>query len=112
MKWEGGGGIAGLFASLTVYRDHGARATDNEKHADFTLTGGEWRTLGRRLKAARFGTLEKRYAPTPVIPDSTFDEVTYRGRSVTVATGGHPPRRLQRLLSYLWKLHERHQPSR
>lgn len=101
-----------MSASLTVFTDHTARAEENGKRAAFTLSDREWRRLGERLRAARFRTLEARYVPEPVVPDGTFDTVRYRGRTVTVATGGDPPRRLERLLRHIGRLHERHAPAR
>ena len=112
VKWNGGGGLAGISVSLTVYADRTAQAETSGKTADFTLTPREWTRLTDRLRAARFRTLERRYAPEPIWPDSTADTVRYRGREVTVWTGGEPPRRLTRLLRCIWRLHDRHEPSR
>ena len=113
MEWSGGGGIAGLFSSLTVYTDHTAVAEENGTAGErVTLTDREWRKLDARLRAARFRTLEKRYAPEPIWPDSTSETVRYRGREVTVWSGGEPPRRLNRLLRHIWRLQDRYEPAR
>jgi hypothetical protein len=112
VAWETSGGIAGFTASLTVYADRSARATTNGERARFDLTRREWSRLGARLRAARFGTLERRYAPPARIPDGTEDIVRHRGRTVVVQTGGEPPARLARLLRHLARLHGRHDPAR
>jgi hypothetical protein len=113
VEWSGGGGIAGLFSALTVYTDHTAVAEENGTEGDrVRLTDREWHKLNERLRAARFRTLEKRYAPEPIWPDSTSETVRYRGREVTVWSGGEPPRRLDRLLRYIWRLQDRYEPSR
>ena len=78
----------------------------------FRVSRREWSALNERLRAARFGTLERRYAPDVRIPDGTQEIVRHRGHTVTVETGGDPPRRLERLLRHLARLHERHAPAR
>lgn len=112
VKWDAGGGLAALHGGLTVFTDHTATWVENEQEADVSLTDRQWRTLNRRLKASRFRTLERSYAPEPVWPDSTYETVRYRGRTVDVATGGEPPRRLKRLLRHLSRLHDRLDPGR
>jgi hypothetical protein len=112
VAWETSGGIAGITAGLTVHADHTGRATQNGETARFLVTRREWSALNERLRAARFRTLERRYAPEARIPDGTLDVVRHRGHTVTVETGGDPPRRLERLLRHLARLHERHAPSR
>ena len=112
VAWTISGGIAVTTAGLTVYADHHARADVDGERARFHLTDREWSTLRARLRAARFGTLAPRYAPAQRVPDGTSETVRHRGRTVTVETGGDPPRRLVRLLRHLSRLHERHAPSR
>jgi hypothetical protein len=112
LEWRAGGGIAGISLSLTVYADHTAQAETRGETSDFTLTAREWRKLTDRLRAARFRSLEETYAPEPIVPDSTYETVRHRGRAVTVWTDGAPPRRLTRLLGYIARLHERHDPPR
>jgi hypothetical protein len=112
VKWDAGGGLAALHGGLTVFTDRSATWVENDERADVTLSDRQWRKLGDRLRASRFRTLERRYAPEPVWPDSTYETVRYRGRTVEVATGGEPPRRLERLLRHLARLHGRLDPGR
>jgi hypothetical protein len=113
VQWETGGGIGGgTGTALAVYTDRTGRAEEGGATARFELTRREWSALRERLRAARFGTLARRYAPTPRILDSTYDIVRHRGRTVTVWTGGDPPRRLVRLIRHLARLHRAHEPSR
>jgi hypothetical protein len=112
VDWDAGGGLAALHGGLQVFTDHTAVWEENGETADVRLTDRQWRRLGERLRAARFRSLERRYAPEPVWPDSTYQTVRHRGRTVEVATGGRPPRRLQRLLRHLSRLHGRLEPGR
>ena len=95
-----------------MFDDHSARADLNGESARFDLTRREWSKLRERLRAARFRTLAPRYAPEPRVLDGTSETVRYRGRTVTVETGGDPPRRLERLLRHLARLQARHAPAR
>ena len=97
---------------LTVYKDRTARAETFGDSADFTLGDRRWAQLGRRLRAARFDTLQRRYRPEFPVADGTFDEVRYRGRATTVETGAEPPRRLVRLIALLRRIHGSHLQSR
>jgi hypothetical protein len=109
VRWETGGGIAGITGTvLTVHADRTARAEAFGDAADFTLGDRRWAQLGRRLRAARFDTLQRRYRPRLPVADGTFDEVRHRGRAVTVETGGEPPRRLVRLIALLRRIHGAH----
>jgi hypothetical protein len=102
-----------MSGSLVVYTDHTAVAEENGSAGErVRITDREWAKLTGRLRAARFRTLEQRYAPEPIFPDSTYDTVRYRGREVTVWTGGEPPARLRRLLRHIWRLHDRYEPAR
>jgi hypothetical protein len=112
VAWDRSGGIAGITERLTVHADHTGRATLNGETVRFFVTRREWSALGERLRAARFGMLERRYAPPARIPDGTSEVVRHRGRTVTVETGGDPPRRLELLLRHLARLHDRHAPAR
>jgi hypothetical protein len=112
VEWDAGGGLAALHGGLQVYTDHAATWEENGDAAEVRLTDRQWRKLDARLKASRFRTLKRSYAPEPVIPDSTYETVRYRGRTVGVSTGGEPPRRLERLLRHLARLHDRLDPGR
>jgi hypothetical protein len=113
VSWSYGGGIAGITGtSLTVFKDRTARALQDGEARDFTLGDRAWTRLRSRLRAARFGTLERRYAPPIPVADGTYDTVRYRGRAVTVETDGDPPRRLERLIALLARIHGAHAPAR
>jgi hypothetical protein len=112
VEWDAGGGLAALHGGLQVYTDRTATWEENGHEAEVRLTDRQWRKLNARLRASRFRTLERSYTPEPVVPDSTFETVRYRGRTVEVATGGDPPRRLERLLRHFTRLHGRLDPGR
>jgi hypothetical protein len=111
VRWSAGGGFTGGQTEMVVHRDRSARAVrdgDADTAREFKLSRREWKRLHERLAAARFRTLHAEYkAPAPV-PDGTFESVRYRGHTVTVSTGGVPPGRLERLLTTLYRIHNRH----
>jgi len=113
VRWETSGGIGGITGtSLTVFKDRTARAEEHGDERAFRVGDRRWGQLQRRLRAARFAGLAREYAPPVRIPDGTLDEVRYRGRTVAVETGGDPPRRLQRLIALLARIHRAHAPPR
>ena len=113
MHWETSGGIAGLTGvTLSIHRDRTARAETFGSHAEFTLGDRRWRQLGRRLRAARFGTLQRVYRPEFPVSDGMIDTVRYRDRVVGVETGAEPPERLARLLRLLTRIHAAHTAPR
>jgi hypothetical protein len=44
------------------------------------------------LKAVRFASLQRLYAPIGIVNDGIAETVAYRGIKVTVQTDGHPRR--------------------
>ena len=93
VRWETGGGIAWVTGTnLTVHTDRTARAEAFGKAAGFRLGDRRWAQLGRRLRAARFGTLQRVYRPEFPVADGMYDEVRYRGRAVPSSPGAKPPR--------------------
>ena len=106
VRYDVGGGIAGISERLTVARDGDARQTGNRRGSDhrFRLSAKQLRGLRRDLKNARFSTLKRVYRPRYVVNDGIGQSVSYNGRSVTVSTGATYPARLQRLLRRLGRL--------
>jgi len=106
VRYDVGGGIAGMSERLTVARDGKARQTDNRRGDErrFTLSAKQLRRLRRDLKNARFKTLKRSYRPKRVVNDGIGQTVTYKGRSVSVSTGATYPARLGRLLERLARL--------
>lgn len=106
VRYNVGGGLAGLSGALTVARDGTARQTGNRGGDDhrFVLSAKQLRGLKRDLKSARFKTLKRTYQPKYVVNDGVGESVTYKGRSVSVSTGATYPARLQRLLRRLGRL--------
>lgn len=106
VRYDVGGGLAGISERLTVARDGSARQTDNRRGDDrrFTLSAKQLRALRRDLKNARFTSLKRRYRPKRVVYDGIGQSVTYKGRSVSVSTGATYPARLGRLLERLGRL--------
>jgi hypothetical protein len=106
VRYDVGGGIAGISERLTVARDGTARQSGNRRGSDhrFMLSAQQLRGLRRDLKNARFATLKRSYRPEYVVNDGIAQAVTYKGRSVSVSTGAQYPARLQRLLRRLGRL--------
>jgi hypothetical protein len=109
VRYDVGGGIAGISERLIIARDGTARQSGNRSGDDhrFTLTAKQLRGLRRDLKHAEFSTLKAVYRPRYVVNDGIGQSVTYKGRSVTVSTGATYPARLQRLLRRLGRLMRR-----
>ncbi|MEA2246792.1 MAG: hypothetical protein QOH46_1321 [Solirubrobacteraceae bacterium] len=106
VRYDVGGGLAGLSGQLIVAADRTARQTGNRDGDDkrFTLSARQMRGLRRDLKRARFSTLKRTYRPKYVVNDGIGESVTYKGRSVSVSTGATYPARLHRLLGRLSRL--------
>lgn len=107
VRYSVGGGLAPLSARLVIDRDGGARRTGSRAPAgdhSFTLSAKGLRGLRRDLEHARFSTLKRTYRPKNVVNDGMSQDVTYKGRSVSVSTGASYPARLDRLLRRLSRL--------
>ena len=106
VRYNVGGGLAGISGKLVVAGDGKAQQTGNrsrdERH--FTLTAKQQSRLRRDLKHARFKTLKRSYSPKYVVNDGVSQSVTYKGRTVFVSTGAKYPARLQRVLRRLARL--------
>ena len=103
VRYQVGGGLAGISGQLTVARDRTASQTGNRRGDDhrFTLTAKQMSRLRRDLKHARFKSLKRSYSPKYIVNDGVSQSVTYKGRTVYVSTGAKYPARLQRLLRRL-----------
>jgi hypothetical protein len=106
VRYNVGGGLAGLSDQLIVARDGTARQSGNRRGDDhrFMLSGKQMRGLRRDLKRARFSRLKRSYQPKYMVNDGISQSVTYKGRSVSVSTGAEYPARLGRLLRRLGRL--------
>ncbi len=106
VRYDVGGGLAGVSERLIVARDGTARQSGNRTGDDhrFRLSPRQLRGLRRDLENARFSTLRRSYRPAGVVYDGITQTVTYRGRSVSVSTGATFPARLHRLLARLGRL--------
>ena len=106
VRYDVGGGIAGISERLIVARDGTARQSSNRRGGDdhFKLSAKQTRGLRRDLENARFKTLKRSYRPRYVVNDGIAQAVTYKGRTVSVSTGAKYPARLERLLGRLGRL--------
>jgi hypothetical protein len=106
VRYDVGGGLAGISERLLIARDGTARQSGNRSGDDhrFILSAKQLRGLRRDLKNARFSTLKRSYRPRYVVNDGIGQSVTYKGRSVSVSTGAKYPARLHRLLARLGRL--------
>ena len=106
VRYQFGGGLAGISGALTVARDGAAHQTGNRSADEhhFTLTAKQLSRLRRDLKRARIKTLKRSYSPGAVVNDGVAQSVTYKGRTVFVSTGAKYPARLHRLLRRLGRL--------
>ena len=65
VRYQFGGGLAGISGALSVARDGTARQTSNRSRGErhFTLSAKQLSRLRRDLKRARFKTLKRNYSP-------------------------------------------------
>jgi hypothetical protein len=103
VRYERGGGFTGRSVRLVVDNGGGARQTEGRTGADrrFKISVSRLHALKRELKAADFSSLKRAYKPDYVVNDGISQSVTYKGRTVVVSTGGHPPARLRKVLDRL-----------
>jgi hypothetical protein len=97
------GGFIGVRDVLTVRADGQASADGRV----FRLGPRRLAALQAALREARFATLARKYLPEAPFSDGYTWTVSHAGKTVLVAEGGSPPRRLQRLLDVLADIHAR-----
>jgi hypothetical protein len=95
------GGIAGEHTELRINRDRVALLDDRRGHSEGRLGKKRYRALRNALRAAKFETLESSYEPQAVVSDGITETARFHGRTVSVSTGGDPPKRLERALAKL-----------
>jgi hypothetical protein len=100
VRYDVGGGIAGIQKRLVVDRDGSARQSGDTTRR-FTVSTTQLRRLKRELEAARFGSLKRSYRPDVPVFDGTTQSVRYKGFEVSVYTGADVPDRLERVLRRL-----------
>jgi hypothetical protein len=103
VRYDVGGGIAGISERLVVDRDGSARQS-GDRTRRFTVSATQLRRLKRELEAARFGSLKRSYRPDVPVSDGTTQSVRYKGFEVSVSTGADVPDRLVRVLRRLSNL--------
>jgi hypothetical protein len=102
VSYSRAGGLAGESTSLVVQRDRDAERTSNRgEDRSWRLSRDRYRDLRAALRAARFKTLAPSYDPRYVVNDGITETVRIRRHTVSVSTGGDPPRRLERALEQL-----------
>jgi hypothetical protein len=103
VRYDVGGGIAGVSERLVVDRDGSARQSGDSTRR-FTVSAAQLRRLEHELEAARFGSLKRSYRPNVPVSDGTTQSVRYKGFEVSVSTGANIPDRLARVLRRLSNL--------
>jgi len=103
VRYDVGGGIAGISKRLVVDRDGSARQSGDSTRR-FTVSATQLRRLKHELGAARFGSLKRSYRPNVPVSDGTTQSVRYKGFEVSVYSGAEVPDRLARVLRRLSKL--------
>jgi hypothetical protein len=103
VRYDVGGGIAGVSEQLVVDRDGSARQSGDTTRR-FTVSAAQLRRLKHELEAARFGSLKRTYRPKVPVSDGITQSVRYKGFEVSVSTGADVPDRLARVLRRLSNL--------
>ena len=106
VRYNSGGGLAGRSMQLVISAGGTAVQKDMDESDDkrFKISLSQLHALKRELKAAKFSTLKRRYEPEQTVFDGTSTGVTYKGKTVTVTSGGNPPERLTKVLNRLGRL--------
>ena len=104
VRYDVTGGLAATSERLVVNTDGHARQTGRAGVHSFKLTATQLRGLKRDLKDARFKSLKRSYQPEFPVMDGQTQMVSYKGRSVSVATMANVPTRLSRVLRRLARL--------
>ena len=106
VRYGSGGGLAGRSVELVISAGGTAVQTDRNEGDEkkFKISLKQLHALKRELKAANFSTLKRRYEPEQTVFDGTSTGVTYKGKTVTVTSGGNPPERLTKVLNRLARL--------
>ena len=104
VRYDVTGGLAATSERLVVNTDGRARQTGRVGVHSFKLTATQLRGLKRDLKDARFKSLKRSYQPEFPVMDGQTQMVSYKGRSVAVATMAKVPKRLSRVLRRLARL--------
>jgi len=103
VRYDVGGGIAGVSERLVVDRDGSARQSGDTTRR-FTVSAAQLRRLKHELEAARFGSLKRTYRPKVPVSDGITQSVRYKGFEVSVSTGADVPDRLAHVLRRLSNL--------
>jgi hypothetical protein len=104
VRYDLTGGLAPASERLVINTDGHARQTGRAGARSFTLTAKQLSGLKRDLKDARFKSLKRTYQPEFPVMDGQTRTVSYKGRSVSVATMAKVPTRLSRVLRRLARL--------
>jgi hypothetical protein len=98
------GGLANIPLALTVKTGGKAFAKEGTSGdgSTATLSDKRMQRLKRALRRSDFLNLDSSYVPRPgTVADGWTERVTYKGKTVTAATGGDIPPELQQLLNRL-----------
>jgi hypothetical protein len=94
-----GGGLAGRVDTVVIQTNGNAHQSGDGGEHRWKLSSKRLRALKSAFKAARWSSLKREYRPKFPVNDGTTQTVTYRGKQITIATGGEPPRRLERVIA-------------
>ena len=103
-RYDVGGGLAGRYDSVTISTGGKAHQFGDGGEHRWTVSTKKLRGLKRAFKAARWSSLKREYRPDTPVFDGTTQTVTYRGKQITISTGGEIPDRLQRVIARIRRL--------
>ncbi len=94
------GGFAGVDRGLAV-TGTGRVVPDDLELRTRQLSPARLQALREALKAARFGTLARHYAPAQPVADGFVYRIAYAGRTIRIDEHAVVPRRLARVFALL-----------
>ncbi len=106
VSWERSGGLLGLQDRVRILKDRTIFATAGEESGQARITRREKRRLTTRLEGWR--QWKARYEPDVLVLDGITVSARARGHRVSVSTGADAPRRVDRVMGLLSRLHEKY----
>jgi hypothetical protein len=110
VSWERSGGLLGLQDRARILKDRTIFVTGGEGSTQARITRKEKAKLKSRLEGWR--RFKASYEPDVLVLDGITVSARAKGHRVSVSTGADAPRRVDRVMALLSRLHERYLASR
>ena len=106
VSWERAGGLLGFQDGARILKDRTIFAAGGEGSTQARITRAEKAKLKARLEGWR--RWNARYEPEVLFLDGTTVSARAKGHTVSVSAGADAPRRVDRVMALLSRLHEKY----